>query len=103
MRREFALEVHPTEIAFDIYSAERALQALDNREEFGFNFDPSHLIWQGVDPAEFIRYFPNRIHVHMKDAAVTLMRGLIQEKLGARGMPSPIFGGPPGSAPGRSR
>lgn len=70
---KFALEVHPTEIAFDIYSAERALQAVDNREEFGFNFDPSHLIWQGVDPAEFIRYFPNRIyHVHMKDAAVTL-------------------------------
>jgi sugar phosphate isomerase/epimerase len=65
--------VHPTEIAFDIYSAERALQALDNREEFGFNFDPSHLIWQGVDPVEFIRFFPDRIyHVHMKDASVTL-------------------------------
>lgn len=70
---KFALEVHPTEIAFDIYSAERALQALDHREEFGFNFDPSHLIWQGVDPVEFIRAFPNRIyHVHMKDAKVTL-------------------------------
>ena len=70
---KFALEVHPTEIAFDIYSAERALQVLDNREEFGFNFDPSHLIWQGVDPVEFIRQFPNRIyHVHMKDAATTL-------------------------------
>lgn len=70
---KFALEVHPTEIAFDIYSAERALQALDHREEFGFNFDPSHLIWQGVDPVEFIRMFPNRIyHVHMKDAKVTL-------------------------------
>ena len=70
---KFALEVHPTEIAFDIYSAERALQVLDNREEFGFNFDPSHLIWQGVDPVEFIRQFPSRIyHVHMKDAATTL-------------------------------
>ncbi len=70
---KFALEVHPTEIAFDIYSAERALAALDHREEFGFNFDPSHLIWQGVDPVEFIRYFPDRIyHVHMKDASVTL-------------------------------
>ena len=69
----FALEVHPTEIAFDIHSAQRALEALDNREEFGFNFDPSHLIWQGVDPVEFIRAFPKRIyHVHMKDAAVTL-------------------------------
>ncbi len=70
---KFALEVHPTEIAFDIYSAQRALEALDHREEFGFNFDPSHLHWQGVDPVEFIRAFPDRIyHVHMKDAIVTL-------------------------------
>lgn len=69
----FALEVHPTEIAFDIYTAQRALDALDNREEFGFNFDPSHLHWQGVDPVEFIRAFPERIyHVHIKDAIVTL-------------------------------
>ena len=42
----FALEVHPTEIAFDIHTARRALDAIDNRDEFGFNFDPSHLIWQ---------------------------------------------------------
>ena len=70
---KFALEVHPTEIAFDIYSAERALKAVDHRPEFGFNFDPSHLIWQGVDPVEFIRAFPDRIyHVHIKDAIVTL-------------------------------
>ncbi len=54
----FALEVHPTEIAFDIYTAQRSLAALDDREEFGFNFDPSHLHWQGVDPVEFIRGFP---------------------------------------------
>ncbi|NUQ61731.1 MAG: sugar phosphate isomerase/epimerase [Pirellulales bacterium] len=69
---KFALEVHPTEIAFDLYTAERALQTLEYREEFGFNFDPSHLIWQGIDPVEFIRAFPDRIyHVHMKDAKVT--------------------------------
>src|SRR6185436_19219822 len=69
----FALEVHPTEIAFDLYSAQRSLEALDRREEFGFNFDPSHLIWQGVDPVEFLRAFPDRIyHVHVKDAIVTL-------------------------------
>lgn len=69
----FGLEVHPTEIAFDIHTAERALEAVDHREEFGFNFDPSHLIWQGVDPVEFIRAFPDRIyHVHIKDAIVTL-------------------------------
>ncbi|GAB4551790.1 MAG: sugar phosphate isomerase/epimerase [Phycisphaerales bacterium] len=70
---KFALEVHPTEIAFDIYTAERALDALDGREAFGFNFDPSHLVWQGVHPARFIDRFPDRIyHVHVKDAATTL-------------------------------
>ncbi len=70
---KFALEVHPTEIAFDLYTAQRALEAIDHREEFGFNFDPSHLLWQGVDPVEFIRAFPDRIyHVHVKDAIVTL-------------------------------
>ena len=69
----FALEVHPTEIAFDTWSAERTLEALGRRPEFGFNFDPSHLFWQGVNPARFITKFPDRIyHVHMKDAAVTL-------------------------------
>lgn len=70
---KFALEVHPTEIAFDLYTAERALKALDYREEFGFNFDPSHLHWQGVDSVEFIRAFPDRIyHMHVKDAITTL-------------------------------
>lgn len=70
---KFALEVHPTEIAFDLISAERALEALDNHSAFGFNFDPSHLLWQRVDPAKFIRKFPDRIfHVHMKDAALQL-------------------------------
>ena len=65
----FGLEVHPTEIAFDICSAERALQALNNRKTFGFNYDPSHLGYQGVDYVEFIRTFRDRIyHVHMKDA-----------------------------------
>jgi len=70
---KFALEVHPTEIAFDLYTAERAVDELGGREEFGFNFDPSHLIWQGVDPVDFIRRFGKRIyHVHMKDAIVKL-------------------------------
>ena len=50
----FALEVHPTEIAFDIVSAHRALEALDRREAFGFNFDPSHLQWQGMEPARTV-------------------------------------------------
>jgi sugar phosphate isomerase/epimerase len=66
---KFGLEVHPTEIAFDVVSAERAVEALDGREAFGFNYDPSHLGYQGVDYVEFIRRFSDRIyHVHMKDA-----------------------------------
>ena len=66
---KFALEVHPTEIAFDIYSTELALSAIGNHPAFGFNFDPSHLLWQMVDPVEFIWSFPDRIfHVHAKDA-----------------------------------
>src|SRR6185437_9246974 len=70
---KFGLEVHPTEIAFDLYSAETALNAMDHRPEFGFNYDPSHLLWQFVDPVAFIRAFPDRIfHVHVKDAARTL-------------------------------
>ena len=69
----FALEVHPTEIAFDIVTAERALEAIGYRDVFGFNFDPSHLKWQGLDPVRFIDDFGQRIyHVHMKDVALTL-------------------------------
>jgi sugar phosphate isomerase/epimerase len=64
----FALEVHPTEIAFDISSAQRTLEAIGRREAFGFNYDPSHFGYQGVDYAAFIDRFADRIyHVHMKD------------------------------------
>src|SRR5262245_2423474 len=34
----FALEVHPTEIAFDVVTAERALKAVGGRAAFGFNY-----------------------------------------------------------------
>ena len=65
----FALEVHPTEIAFDIASAKRALDAINNHPRFGFNYDPSHLGYQGVDYVKFIYEFGDRIfHAHMKDA-----------------------------------
>ncbi|MEX2673128.1 MAG: sugar phosphate isomerase/epimerase family protein [Phycisphaeraceae bacterium] len=65
----FALEVHPTEIAFDIASAERALEAIKNHKRFGFNYDPSHLGYQHVDYVKFIYAFAKRIyHVHVKDA-----------------------------------
>ena len=70
---KFGLEVHPTEIAYDIITMERALAAVDYHPAFGANFDPSHLIHQFVDPVEFISAFPDRIfHVHVKDSKVHL-------------------------------
>jgi sugar phosphate isomerase/epimerase len=64
----FGLEVHPTEIAFDIASAVNALNAVKGHPAFGFNYDPSHFGYQGVDYVAFIRKFADRIfHVHMKD------------------------------------
>ena len=70
---KFALEVHPTEIAFDYYSTKKLLEVFDYRPTLGINFDPSHLLWQGVDPALFLRDFADRIyHVHMKDVKVRL-------------------------------
>ncbi len=69
----FALECHPAEIAYDIYTAERTLAALNHRPAFGFNFDPSHFIHQQFDPVNFIDRFPDRIyHVHVKDSRVNL-------------------------------
>jgi sugar phosphate isomerase/epimerase len=69
----FALEVHPGEIAFDYYSTKRLLEKFKDWPEFGLNFDPSHLLWQGVTPHLFLSDFIDRVyHVHMKDAAVTL-------------------------------
>ncbi len=70
---KFALEVHPAEIAYDIATAKRALEAVDYHPAFGFNFDPSHLLWQGIDPAIFLDTFSDHIfHVHAKDVAVRL-------------------------------
>jgi len=65
---KFGLEVHPTEIAFDIASAQRAVDAVRGHECFGFNYDPSHFGYQHVDYVKFIRTFGKRIwHTHMKD------------------------------------
>lgn len=70
---KFALEVHPSEIAFDYYTAQRLLKKFDRRPVLGFNFDPSHLQWQGIDPALFFRDFADRMyHVHIKDSMVRL-------------------------------
>lgn len=67
----FAHEVHPGEIAYDYVTSVKALEALDHREAFGFNWDPSHMMWQGIDPVGFIVDFAERIyHVDCKDTRV---------------------------------
>ena len=67
----FAHEVHPSEIAYDYYSTQRTLAAIGNRPAFGLNWDPSHMVWQGLDPAGFILDFADRIyHVDCKDTKV---------------------------------
>ena len=89
---KFALEVHPTEIAFDYYTAARLLEEFKHRPTLGFNFDPSHLIWQGVKPDLFLRDFAKKVyHVHMKDAAVTL-----DGRAGDHRLPSRVRRQPPG-------
>ena len=69
----FGLEVHPTEIAYDFVTTRRTLAAIDHREAFGINFDPSHFAHQFLDPAAFVEEFASRIyHVHIKDSRKTL-------------------------------
>ena len=68
---KFALEIHPSEIAFDWYTTEKLLDLFNWRETLGINFDPSHLVWQGVNEVGFVRDFAKRIyHVHMKDVKI---------------------------------
>jgi sugar phosphate isomerase/epimerase len=70
---KFGLEVHPTEIAYDIVTTEKTLDAIGRREAFGLNFDPSHLHHQFVDPVLFIETFADRIyHVHVKESVRNL-------------------------------
>jgi len=67
---KFAHEVHPQEMAYNIYTAKKAIEVI-KRKEFGFNFDPSHLVWQLIDPVVFIHTFGDRIyHMHAKDVEV---------------------------------
>ena len=70
---KFALEVHPSEIAYDFYTTQRALEAINHRPGFGLNFDPSHLHWQMVDPVAFVYEFADRIyHMHVKESTRNL-------------------------------
>ncbi|MGP9606220.1 sugar phosphate isomerase/epimerase family protein [Glutamicibacter sp. 287] len=72
----FAHEVHPSEIAYDYWSTQRALEAIGHREAFGLNWDPSHMVWQDIDPVGFLWDFQDRIyHVHCKDTKMRLDNG----------------------------
>jgi sugar phosphate isomerase/epimerase len=65
----FGLEVHPSEIAYDFWTTQRTLEAINHRPAFGINFDPSHLYWQFVDPIAFIYEFKDHIyHMHVKES-----------------------------------
>jgi sugar phosphate isomerase/epimerase len=69
----YGLEVHPTEIAYDFVTTRKTLEAIDRREGFGINFDPSHFAHQSLDSAAFVTEFADRIyHVHVKDSKKTL-------------------------------
>ncbi|MDD4849735.1 MAG: sugar phosphate isomerase/epimerase [Gemmiger sp.] len=64
-----AFEMHP---GFCVYNTETMLRI--NREignSLGANFDPSHLVWQGMDPVAAIRELSGIIYnVHAKDCRV---------------------------------
>ena len=65
----FAHEVHPSEIAYDYWTTVRALDAIGHRPAFGLNFDPSHFVWQDLDPVGFLWDFRDRIyHVDCKES-----------------------------------
>jgi sugar phosphate isomerase/epimerase len=72
----FAHEVHPSEIAYDYWTTKRTLEAIGHRESFGLNWDPSHMVWQDLDPVGFLWDFQDRIfHVHCKDTKRRLDNG----------------------------
>jgi len=72
----FAHEVHPGEIAYDYWTSVRSLEAINHREAFGFNWDPSHMMWQNIDPVGFIVDFADRIyHVDCKDTRLRPQNG----------------------------
>ncbi|WP_181133436.1 sugar phosphate isomerase/epimerase [Rathayibacter sp. AY2B7] len=72
----YAHEVHPSEIAYDYWSSVRTLEAIGHRPAFGFNWDPSHMMWQDIDPVGFIVDFKDRIyHVDCKDTRLRPKNG----------------------------
>jgi len=80
----FAHEVHPSEIAYDHWTTVRTLEAIGHRPSFGLNWDPSHMVWQDIDPAAFILEFADRLyHVDCKDTKLRRTDGR-RGRLGSR-------------------
>lgn len=72
----FAHEVHPGEIAYDYWTTVRTLEAVGHRPAFGLNWDPSHMVWQQLDPLAFLYDFRDRIyHVDCKDTRMKVGNG----------------------------
>ena len=67
--KKIALEMHP---GFCVYNPETLLRLREAvGDTIGANFDPSHLIWQGMDPVAAIRALEGAIyHVHAKDTKI---------------------------------
>jgi len=66
---QIAFEMHP---GFVVYNPETLLKLRAAAgPSIGANFDPSHLIWQGMDPCAAVRALKGAIwHVHAKDTSV---------------------------------
>src|SRR5215208_5539619 len=64
--RDFADRWNPI---IDFFDSEGVLDAIDRREGFGINFDPSHFAHQSLDSVAFVDEFADRIyHVHVKNS-----------------------------------
>jgi sugar phosphate isomerase/epimerase len=80
---KIALELHP---GFCVYNTESLLRLREAvGPEIGANFDPSHLIWQGMDPVASIRALGDAIfHFHAKDTKMdkynTAVNGVLDTK-----------------------
>lgn len=80
---KIALEMHP---GFCVYNPESLLKLRAAvGPEIGANFDPSHLIWQGIEPVAAIRALKGAIfHFHAKDTKVdkynTAVNGVLDVK-----------------------
>ena len=80
---KIGLEMHP---GFCVYNTETLLRLRAAvGDEIGANFDPSHLIWQGMEPVAVIRKLgPAIFHFHAKDTKIdkynTAVNGVLDTK-----------------------